>query len=61
MAHKNLESRENRKFEIELNIRTRFDQNRSNLVTAGKWISPLVVSLFVKIAIHYLVLWLHLG
>lgn len=55
MAHRNLESQQNRKFEIELNIRMRFDQNRSKIGTPLKWTAVLIVPLPVKIANHYLV------
>lgn len=55
------ENRGNRKFEIELNVRIKFDENRPKIVTVGKWIAVFIVPVLVKIASHYLVLWLHLA
>ncbi len=59
------ENRGNRKFEVELKVRIKFDENRSKIVTVGKWIAVFIVPVLVKIASHWfvswLVLWLHLA
>ena len=55
------ENRGNRKFEVELKVRIKFDENRSKIGMAGKWVAVLIFPVLVKIASHYLVLWLHVA
>jgi hypothetical protein len=52
------ENRENRKFEVELTVRIKFDRKRSKIATVSKWIAALTLSVLVKVASHWFVSWL---